>query len=98
MATKINRRTFISGAAAGTVVALKPSVVFGTESNSKIEVGNQTVVGKFPGTADWDDYQNAVIGSVRMKETGAQTIKFRANAPKTWKPMNLVSMTLKRTN
>jgi len=39
MATKMNRRTFISGAAAGTVVTLKPSVVFGTESNSKIELG-----------------------------------------------------------
>ena len=38
MAT-MNRRTFISGAAAGAVVALKPSVVFGTESNSKIELG-----------------------------------------------------------
>ena len=39
MATKVDRRTFISGAAAGTVIALKPSVVFGTESNSKIDLG-----------------------------------------------------------
>jgi len=39
MATKMDRRTFVSGAVAGTVVALGPSVVFGTESNSKIELG-----------------------------------------------------------
>lgn len=39
MAAKMDRRTFISGAAAGTVVALKPSIVFGTQSNSKIELG-----------------------------------------------------------
>jgi myo-inositol 2-dehydrogenase/D-chiro-inositol 1-dehydrogenase len=39
MVAKIDRRTFISGAAAGTVVALKPSIVFGTQSNSKIELG-----------------------------------------------------------
>ena len=39
MTAKMNRRTFISGAAAGTVVALKPSVVLGTQSNSKIELG-----------------------------------------------------------
>lgn len=39
MAKKMDRRTFISGAATGTVVALKPSIVFGTQSNSKIELG-----------------------------------------------------------
>ena len=39
MAAKMDRRTFISGAAAGTVVVLKPSIVFGTKSNSKIELG-----------------------------------------------------------
>jgi len=39
MAAEIDRRTFISGAVAGTVAALEPSVVFGTESNSKIELG-----------------------------------------------------------
>lgn len=39
MAAKMDRRTFISGAAAGTVVALKPSVVFAAQSNSKIDLG-----------------------------------------------------------
>jgi predicted dehydrogenase len=39
MATKMDRRTFVSGAVAGTFVALKPSVVFATKSSSKIELG-----------------------------------------------------------
>jgi len=82
----------------GTYDLMVRSSAAGGDSEVAIEVGNQTVVGTFPGTADWDDYQIAVIGSVEIKEAGAQTIKFRANDPKTWKPMNLVSVTLKRTN
>ena len=39
MTRKTDRRTFMSGAVAGAVIALKPSVVFGTRSNSKIELG-----------------------------------------------------------
>ena len=39
MAGETDRRTFISGAVAGAVAALEPSVVFGTRSNSKIELG-----------------------------------------------------------
>jgi len=39
MSTRIDRRRFISTAAAGTVVALDPSLVFGTQANSKITLG-----------------------------------------------------------
>ena len=39
MSIKTNRRTFMSGAVAGAVIALEPSVVFGTQANSKIELG-----------------------------------------------------------
>ena len=39
MTRKTDRRTFMSGAVAGAVIALEPSVVFGTRSNSKIELG-----------------------------------------------------------
>ena len=39
MSRKTNRRTFMSGAVAGAVIALEPSVVFGTQANSKIELG-----------------------------------------------------------
>jgi myo-inositol 2-dehydrogenase/D-chiro-inositol 1-dehydrogenase len=39
MIRKTDRRTFMSGAVAGAVIALEPSVVFGTQSNSKIELG-----------------------------------------------------------
>jgi predicted dehydrogenase len=39
MAGETDRRTFMSAAVAGAVVALEPSVVFGTRSNSKIELG-----------------------------------------------------------
>jgi hypothetical protein len=47
----------------------------GGDSGVAIEVGNQTVVGTFTGTADWDDYQTAVIGSVEIKEAGATSFK-----------------------
>jgi len=39
MAGNMNRRMFMSGAMAGTIAVLKPSVVFGTQANSRIELG-----------------------------------------------------------
>lgn len=39
MAGETNRRAFMFETAAGAVIALDPTVVFGTGSNSKIELG-----------------------------------------------------------
>jgi hypothetical protein len=37
--TKLPRRTFLAGAAAGAVTLMKPAVVRGTQANSMIELG-----------------------------------------------------------
>ena len=37
--SRIPRRTFLAGAAAGTVAIMKPSLAFGAEANSVLELG-----------------------------------------------------------
>lgn len=83
MAVKTDRRTFMSGAVVGAVVALEPSVVFGTGSNSKIELGligcggrgnwiaslfNDTGKYRFVACADYfEDRANATAGKLQIE-------------------------------
>jgi len=66
-------------------------------SDVAIEVGVETVTGNFPSTGDWEKFESKTIGKVKIKKAGSTVVKFRANDPKTWKTLNLVSLTLKPT-
>ena len=83
MAGETGRRTFMSAAVAGAVVALEPSVVFGTRSNSKIELGligcggrgnwiaslfNETGKYRFVACADYfEDRAGATAGKLQIE-------------------------------
>ena len=64
-------------------------------SEIAIEVGDMITKGNIPATASWEEYRNVTIGKVLIKQAGPVTVKFHSNDPKTWKALNLASVTLK---
>ncbi len=48
-------------------------------------------------TSGWDDYQSITGGTVKVAAAGDHVVTVRPADPASWKPMNLASVTLRRT-
>ncbi len=64
-------------------------------SEIAIKVGDMITKGNFLATASWEEFMNVTIGKVLIKQAGPVIVKFHSNNPKTWKALNLASVTLK---
>jgi alpha-L-fucosidase len=66
------------------------------ETEFSIEVGGQTLVCRAPKTADGDDFQTVIVGSIDIKEPGEHIVRVRPRDAQTWKAMNLALIELKK--
>lgn len=59
-----------------------------------VEIAGQQVCAKAPQTGSWTRFQNVDLGRIQIKQAGEQTVKIRPKDAKTWKAMNLRSVTV----
>ena len=65
------------------------------ESEFALEVAGQSLTGKVAKTGDWGDFRTVEVGQVEIKQAGEQVVNVRPRDAKTWKAINLASVTLK---
>jgi len=74
------------------------SAVYATgagDSEVILEVDGQKLSSPAPKTGSWDAYRTLRFGRVEIKRPGAVEIHVRPAAAQTWRPINLVSVTIK---
>ena len=65
------------------------------ESEFVLEVAGQQLAGKVSKTGTWADFRSLDLGRLEIKQPGEQIVKVRPRDAKTWKAINLASVTLK---
>jgi hypothetical protein len=65
------------------------------EREGTVEAGGGILVGVFPPTKTWEEFRAVRLGQLTIKETGTVTIRFQPTDAKTWRALNLASVTLR---
>ncbi len=74
------------------------SAVYATaagDSEVILEVDGQILSSPAPKTGSWEDYRTLSLGRAEIKRPGAIEIRVRPAAAQTWRPINLVSVTIR---
>ncbi len=62
-----------------------------------VTVGNQKVKGTAPTTGDWAKFEDLVVGSVRVTQTGKTEVSVKPADPATWHAINMRGLKFRRT-
>ena len=74
-------------------VALFSSAMAGT-SEVTVTANDATLTGKFPKTANWDEYQTTSLGQLTLRAAGVVTLTLKPASAVTWRALNLAKVIL----
>jgi alpha-L-fucosidase len=63
-------------------------------SELSLEAAGQTLTGQAPQTKSWEDYKPVSLGKLEIKAAGDQVLRLRPRDAKTWRALNVTTVTL----